>query len=172
MVLKAAELERAHHNINPYGLWILDGLLNVPIIWLTCKTCIEFTKRFWTPCTKQSASLLAMKINVAGNCTVLEADVPKYFFYQLGSFLASKFMQASCLFWPLCKWFLDVHSILLVPDLRPSLDAEVPDIRSCNYSHTCSHCHHKTALEQAEAKRDSATSTRSPVPHSDPLLYA
>lgn len=85
---------------------------------------------------------------------------------------ATELMQASCLFWPLYKWFLTVHPSILVPDSRQSLDAELPDIHSYNYFRMCSCYHHKPALEQDGAKSDSATSTPPPAPCSCPLLCA
>lgn len=63
-------------------------------------------------------------------------------------------------------WFLAVCPALLVPDLRQSLDAGLPDFHSYNHSCTCSRYHCKPAIEQAEAKSDSATSTPPPAPHS------
>lgn len=66
-------------------------------------------------------------------------------------------MQASCLFWPLYKWFLAVCPSLLMPDLRQMQDCQtsIPIIILARCHYYC-----KPALEEIEAKSD-----RVPPPH-------
>lgn len=46
--------------------------------------------------------------------------------------LGTTFKLGSCLFWPLYKWSLDVHTSFLMPVLRQGPDTALPKVPSCN----------------------------------------
>lgn len=149
-----------------------DGLLDVPVTQLNVQDARGSQTNFDSFC-QVTCFIYCNKNKCIRELQweVLRLMCPNIFFSNRTPFWP-QITQASCLFWPLYKWFLAVRPSFLVPDLRQSLDAGLPDIHSYIYSHTCSCYHCKPALEQAEAKSDNATSTPPPAPHSCSLPCA